>query len=93
MYAEGMHLDLEDSGLNLAVLEDFSELLELKIGDSNVLGEAGLLASFHGMVGLLISDSFSKLKAGIFFGFPFRRVSDLRVDVLEMDGEVNNVHV
>lgn len=91
--AEGVHLDLEDSGLNLAVLKDFSELLELEVGTTNVFGETGLLASFHGVVGLLVSDTFSECKLGFFFSFPARGVSDLRVNVLESYGEVDEVQI
>jgi hypothetical protein len=91
-----MHLDLEDSGLDFAVLEDFSELLELEVGDSDVLSETSFLASFHGVVSRLVSHSFLELEA---FNFsvrlmdPFWGVSDLGVDVLKSNGEVDDVKI
>ena len=91
-----MHLNLEDSGLYLAVLEDFSELLELQVGDSNVFGESSFLASFHSVVGRLVSHSFLKLKAfdlSIGRVDPLRGVSGVGADVLECNGEVDNVQV
>lgn len=91
-----MHLDLEDSGLDFAVLEDFSELLELEVGDSDVLSETSFLASFHGVISRLVSYSFLELEA---FNFsvrlmdPFWGVSDLGVDVLKSNGEVDDVKI
>lgn len=92
---EGMQLNLEDSGLDLAVLEDFSERLEHEVRDSDISGETGFLTFFHGLVGHLVSNSF--LNDHLVFSFrivsPLRWVSDLGVDVLEGDGEVDDVHI
>ena len=95
LYTEGVQLNLEDSGLDGAILEDFGEGLEDEVGYSNISCEAGFLAFFHGLVGHLVSDTFLDdhfvFSCGIVS--PCRGVSDLGGDVLEGDGEVDDVHI
>lgn len=94
--AEGVHLDLEDGGLDFAVLEDFTEHHELDVGNSDVLGETLVLEFFHSSVSLLVSNIFIKFKAFLFtFGIvdPFRRVSYFGVNILEVNREVDNVKI
>ena len=91
-----MHLNLEDSGLNFAILEDFTEHHELNVRDTDVLGESLFLESFHGSVSLLVGNVVVKFKA-FFFAFgimdPFWGISYLGVNILEVNREVDNVEI
>ena len=87
----GVVLDLEGGGADLGVAEEVVDQLALEVGDTNALGEALADEALHGGPGLLDAGiAGADLVALI---VPAGGVADRGVDVLEGDGEVDEVEV
>lgn len=88
----GVVLDLQGSRRDLGVAEEVVEELALEVGDTDALGELVLNEALHGSPGLL-DGGLGGADLGLAIVVPAGRVSDGGVDVLEGDGEVDEVEV
>lgn len=87
-----MVLDLEGSRRDLGVAEEVVEELGLEVGDTDALGETASDEGLHGGP-CLLDGGLGRADLGLAVVVPAGRVSDGGVDVLEGDGEVNEVEV
>lgn len=86
-------LDLQGGGLDAGVAQEVVEQLGLEVGHADAAGEALVGEALHGLPGLLDGGlGGADLGAGV-VDEPARRVADRGVDVLEGDGEVDEVEV
>ena len=88
----GVVLDLEGGGADLGVAEEVVQELGLEVGDTDALGETLLDERLHGGPGLL-DGGLGGADLALAVKVPAGRVADRGVDVLEGDGEVDQVEV
>ena len=88
----GVVLDLEGGRADLGVAEEVVQELGLEVGDTDALGETLLDEALHGGPGLL-DGGLGGADLALAVIVPAGRVADGRVDVLEGDGEVDQVEV
>ena len=91
-----MHLNLQNCRWDLAVLENFTEALEVEVAHANVSAKSFFLQFLHGLISHLVCDTWFELQI-LFLTIgvvnPFRRVPSLNRDVLKVDGEVNQIKI
>lgn len=88
----GVVLDLKSGGADLGVAEEVVQELGLEVGDANALGETLLDERLHGRPGLL-DGGLGGANLALAIKVPAGRVADRGVDVLEGDGEVDQVEI
>lgn len=89
-----MHFNLEDSRLDLAVLQDLGKHASSDVANTNVAYEALSHELLHRLVGHLISDTLSKLHTRLGAGRveePLWWVSGLDRHKFLSDGEVDQI--
>jgi len=89
----GVVLDLEGSGADLGVAEEVVEELGLEVGDTDALGQTLLDEALHSGPGLLDGGLAGADLGASIIVVPARGVADRGVDILEGDGEVDQVEV
>lgn len=88
----GVVLDLKGGGADLGVAEEVVDQLALEVGNANGAGKTLLNEALHGAPGLL-NGGVGAADLGDTVVEPAGRVADRGVDVLEGNGEVDDVEV
>ena len=88
-----MVLDLEDGGLDASVFEEVLDEGGVEVGDTDVLNEARVDELLHGFPGLTDGDVLQCAVGALAVVVPLRGVADSGVNVLQGDGEVDEVKV
>lgn len=87
----GVELDLVDGGLDASVAEDVNQERALEVGNTDVLSKTRLADLLHGFPGLTDGD-LGRVDLAVETP-PLRRVLGLNGNILEGDGEVDEVEV